>query len=225
MTSQAELGEPLRKAMSQLGLAWTDHQEQQLLDYVDQLHKWNQIYNLTSIKRKEDMLVQHVIDSLSVVPAVYALLADRDVKEATHTPRIMDVGSGGGLPGMVLAIMCDAEVYCVDAVQKKTTFLQQMKGVLKLPNLFSQHGRVEKMPSCQAKIVISRAFSSLADFARLAGHHVRPNGVMLAMKGKYPDQEVLDLHATTGWRVVQQQQLDVPGLSADRCLLHMRTES
>src|SRR5690606_25525230 len=117
----------------------------------------------------EQMLVQHLIDSLSVVKPISTILDKNTVSEGT----IVDVGSGAGLPGVVLAIMHpNWRVHCIDAVEKKMAFVQQVSSVLRLRNLHAHHQRVESMPSLQADIVVSRAFASLADFATLAGGHV-----------------------------------------------------
>lgn len=227
ITTHLDFPAQLQAAAQQLGLVLTDHQKGQLLEYVAQLDKWNRTYNLTSIRNQQDMLVHHVFDSLAVVPAVNKILGRirGDTEHApTQTPVIVDVGSGGGLPGIVLSIAGESDVHCVDAVQKKMTFVQQMAGVLKCRRLFAHHHRIESMPPWEADIVISRAFASLMDFVTLAGRHVASDGVMLAMKGKYPEQEVAHLHQHTDWRVIEQEPLVVPGLAAERCLLHIKNE-
>ena len=228
MAHHQDFSAQLQAAAHQLVLALTDHQQDQLLAYVGQLDKWNRTYNLTSIRNQQDMLIHHVFDSLAVVPAVKMLLAQDseypNPADRQSRPVVIDVGSGGGLPGVILSIVCECDVHCVDAVQKKMTFVRQMAGVLKRDNLFAHHHRIESMPPWQADIVISRAFSSLTDFVTLAGHHVAPDGVMLAMKGKDPKQEVAHLHQNTDWRVVKQEPLVVPDLAAERCLLHIKNE-
>src|SRR5690606_9463763 len=133
---------------------------------------------------------------------------------------IVDVGSGAGLPGVVVAAACpDWTVYCVDAVEKKMAFVRQMSGVLELANLKALHGRVEAMQPLEADLVVSRAFASLLDFATLAGGNAHPQGRLLAMKGRYPEEEITVLHEQGNWRVQSVQQLNVPHLEAHRCLV------
>lgn len=219
----------LKAAIDELKLSIAEENQLLLLRYLDQLEKWNRTYNLTAIRDKRQMLVQHVFDSLAVVPVVNKVLEQKqgsigrnsDSGASQFRPVIVDVGSGGGLPGVVLSIACKADVHCVDAVQKKMTFVQQMVGVLQRDNLFAHHQRIEAMPPFKADIVISRAFSSLIDFVELAGKHVAVDGVMLAMKGKEPEEEVRLLHAKTQWRVIKVEHLNVPELHAQRCVLHL----
>lgn len=205
----------LQAAGNTLGLQLDDAQKQALFDYLEQLQRWNRTYNLTALRDPEQMLVQHVFDSLSVVQP----LKDRLYKY-TDTPAIVDVGSGAGLPGVVLAIMYpQATVHCVDTVEKKATFVRYVAGKLRLSNLHAHHARIESLPSFEADVVVSRAFSSLVDFVTLAGKHIRPEGVMLAMKGHEPVEEIAELHGATSWRVGQIDPLQVPELDAQRCLL------
>ncbi|WP_369824705.1 16S rRNA (guanine(527)-N(7))-methyltransferase RsmG [Pigmentiphaga sp. NML080357] len=186
-----------------------------LLNYLAQMLRWNGTYNLTAIRDPAQMLLHHITDSLSVVPELAQRLAGRDA-------RILDVGSGGGLPGVVLAI-CRPEwqVRCVDAVEKKTAFVTHVAGVLRLPNLSAEHGRVEELEPAESDIVISRAFASLQDFAALAGRHVRQGGVLAAMKGHPPEDEMQSLKDQGVWRVEGVTTLYVPRLSARRCLVWM----
>src|SRR5690606_23788291 len=172
-------------AAATLGLDITDAQVQQLSVYQDQLLRWNKVYNLTALRDPDKVLIQHVFDSLSVIGP----LGD---KFATgRTISVLDVGSGGGLPGAVLAIMRpDWQVCCVDAVEKKTAFIRQAAGVLKLPNLVSEHIRIERKPPAQADLVISRAFASLVDFSDWSGMHVGSEGHLVAMKGRLASEEV-----------------------------------
>lgn len=219
----ASLEPLLTEAVDELGLSLGAHSKNLLLRYLDQLEKWNKTYNLTAIRDRRQMLVQHIFDSLAVVPVVNGLLNNSSGYLRTipkqDKPVIVDVGSGAGLPGVVLSIACDADVHCVDAVEKKMTFIRQMVGVLGQENLFAHHQRIERMPSLQANIVISRAFSSLVDFTDLAGKHVMPGGIMLAMKGKEPKEEIRLLHEKGQWRVTQTCELTVPQLKAHRCVL------
>lgn len=205
----------LGSALQMLGITQDPRLVDSLLAYLQQLQHWNKAYNLTAIRDPEDMLVQHVFDSLSVVPPLRARRAGRDT-------RIADMGSGAGLPGIILAIcQPDWTVFCVDAVGKKTAFIRQAAGVLGLTNVQAVHGRIESMDSLQADIVISRAFASLSDFVRVAAHHRAPEGVLMAMKGQYPQDERTALESSTDWRVKSHVELRVPEMTAQRCLLEL----
>jgi 16S rRNA (guanine527-N7)-methyltransferase len=205
----------LRGACAALGLPVDDSQADKLLLYLAQLQRWNRTYNLTAIRDPEQMLIQHIFDSLAVVgPLDTAMPPDG---------RLYDIGSGAGLPGVVLAIMRPAwQVTCIDAVEKKIAFVRQMCGVLQLPNLAANHSRVETMASGLCHVVTSRAFAALQDFASLAGHHVRSDGTLVALKGKIPDEEIERLQAATDWQVEKIESLSVPELDAQRCLIWMR---
>lgn len=218
-----KIGEKLLADARQLGLSLEDHQIAALVEYLAQMLRWNRTYNLTAIRDPEAMRIQHLVDSLAVVPLLSARIA-RDAAEADAAggrqhARIMDVGSGGGLPGVVLAIaQPDWQICCVDAVEKKTAFVRQMAGVLKLPNLSATHARVEKLDPAQCDLVISRAFASIEDFAELAGRHVRAGGTLAAMKGREPDEELAAVSAAGEWRLDALHTLEVPGLDAQRCI-------
>ena len=215
MTQQADYTPRLRAAAAALSLDMSVAQEQTLLAYMAQLQKWNRSYNLTAVRDPEQMLVQHLFDSLSIVPFVNRIL-DKNTANTT----IVDVGSGAGLPGVVLAAMLPAaSINCVDTVEKKATFIRYVAGVLRLPNLHAHHARIEQLPPFEADLVVSRAFASLADFASLAGRHVRPKGYLLAMKGREPLEEIEELSSTTSWRVGEIDTLQVPELDAQRCLV------
>ncbi|MEO6984680.1 MAG: 16S rRNA (guanine(527)-N(7))-methyltransferase RsmG [Paralcaligenes sp.] len=191
-------------------------QLQTLLDYMAQMQRWNKTYNLTALRESEQILVQHLFDSLSVLGPIRAALGARARSDAL----IVDVGSGAGLPGVVLAIACPRwQVHCVDAVEKKTAFVRQMSGALSLPNLHATHGRVEKLDPMHADIVVSRAFASLGDFAKLAGMHAADGASLLAMKGHEPHDEMQALVHNTDWRVARVEPLAVPELNAQRCLV------
>ena len=206
------------QACHQLGLACSEEQRSRLLAYIAAMVRWNKTYNLTALREPSQMLVQHVFDSLAPLPDLFATVARPQDRIS-----VCDIGSGGGLPGVIMAIMAPTwQVKCVDAVSKKTAFVQQMIGALALPNLSAIHTRVETLPPQGADIVISRAFASLLDFATLSGEHVGPDGHLVAMKGKIPDDEIEQLHAGTDWRVQRVQALEVPELNAQRCLLWMR---
>lgn len=207
----------LQNAADDLKLSLTPEQGEKLLLYVEQLARWNRTYNLTAIRDTDQMLVQHIFDSLAVVPIVNQILDKKPVSDFA----IVDVGSGGGLPGVVLAIAAPWTVHCVDAVQKKMAFVRQMSGKLELPNLQAHHARVEALEPFNADVVISRAFSSLAEFARLAGQHAADDGFLLAMKGREPDDEINALLAEKTWKVESIETLSVPELDAHRCVLRL----
>ncbi len=207
--------ERLNAAAKDLGVAVAEQQNEAILTYLAQLQRWNRTYNLTALRDSEQMLVQHVFDSLSLIPPVIEIAGDAAL-------RIVDVGSGAGLPGIVLAIINPGwQVYCVDAVEKKMAFVRQLGSVLDLKNLHAVHGRIEQLPPYQADIVTSRAFSSLLDFVTLAGRHVALGGVMLAMKGRRPDEEIQALAQQDEWIVESIDTLCVPQLDAQRCLVRL----
>lgn len=207
----------LADAAQALGIEMDAARIDALLVYLAQMQRWNKTYNLTALRDPDQMLVQHLFDSLSVLgPMELALQAGS--RQAT----VVDVGSGGGLPGVVLAIMRPQwQVYCVDAVEKKMAFVRQMSGVLALPNLQALHARVETLNPFNADIVVSRAFASLLDFATLAGVHVAQGGHLLAMKGREPEDEIGALQAGASWNVERIEPLTVPELDAQRCLVWM----
>jgi len=207
----------IANAADSLGLPITGTQVQQLIGYQDQLLRWNKVYNLTALRDPEKVLIQHVFDSMSVVSP----LSDKFASGGAIS--VLDVGSGGGLPGAVLAIMRPGwQVCCVDAVEKKTAFIRQAAGVLKLPNLVSEHIRIEQKPPAYADLVISRAFASLADFSDWSGKHVGNGGHLVAMKGRLASEEVSELEEKGAWSVAQVQKLNVPELDAERCLVWLQ---
>lgn len=196
-----------------LGLALDERQIDRLLAYLDLLLKWNRVYNLTAVRDPADMLTHHVLDSLALIAPLRAHADGRAL-------RLLDVGSGGGLPGVVIAIGCPGiDVTCVDAVGKKAAFVQQVAGALGLANLHGQHGRVEAITG-RFDVVTSRAFASLADFTAWSDGALAEGGVWLAMKGRRPDDEIAALPpAVTVFHV---EPLTVPGLEAERCLVWLR---
>lgn len=216
MADQDHYKQRLDAAAKALTIELDSNQANALLTYMAQLQRWNRTYNLTAVREPDQMLVQHLFDSLSVVKP----LADILYKNTANKPCIVDVGSGAGLPGIVLAIMQPQwQVHCVDAVEKKIAFVRQMAGVLRLPNLHAVHARVEALPPFNADVVISRAFASLVDFATLAGPHVADGGYLAAMKGREPEDEIHTLKQHTGWYASHLQPLLVPELDAQRCLV------
>ncbi|MBN3788687.1 16S rRNA (guanine(527)-N(7))-methyltransferase RsmG [Burkholderia sp. Ac-20353] len=201
-----------------LGVALTDAQRNQLLDYVALLAKWNAVYNLTAIRDPQQMLIQHILDSLSIVPH----LRDR------ASARVLDVGSGGGLPGIVLAIVRpEWQVTLNDIVQKKSAFQTQTRAELKLANLSVVTGRVETLqPGVEVQekfdVIVSRAFADLSDFVKLARHLVASGGSIWAMKGVHPDDEIARL--PDGSHVKQAIRLAVPMLDAERHLIEVTVD-
>ena len=212
--------ESLRARLSEgaaaLGVTLSDEQRGQLLDYLALLGKWNKVYNLTAVRDPAEMLTHHLLDSLSIIAPL-----------RRHTrgqpARLLDVGSGGGLPGVVIAICCpEVQVSCVDAVAKKAAFVQQVAVALRLPNLRGVHARVEAVQD-KFDVITSRAFASLADFTEWSAPALAEGAVWLAMKGKRPDDEIAAL--PPGVEVFHVEQLQVPGLGAERCLLSLRTKA
>lgn len=209
-----------------LGVALDRGQQQRLLDYVELLAKWNAVYNLTAIRDPRQMLVQHVLDSLAIIPHLALFVA---ASKASNPAAILDVGSGGGLPGIVLAIAQPAwQVTVNDIVHKKTAFLTQAKSALALPNLSVITGRVESLRlgtevPVSFDMVVSRAFAELADFVALARHLVANGGVLWAMKGVRPDAEIERLPAYAAARQVIR--LQVPSLDAERHLVEVEVSA
>lgn len=209
------LSSGLSDGLAELRLDLTDSQRGQLLDYLALIAKWNRVYNLTAVRDPAEMLVLHLLDSLAVVPALLRQVGAKPVS-------VLDVGSGAGLPGVVLAIaMPNISVTCVDTVGKKASFIQQVASELKLRNLAARHARVEALDMQPVDVVTSRAFSSLLDFATLTRQLVAKEGVWMAMKGKQPAEELAALPADI--EVFHVEHLTVPGLDADRSLVWMRT--
>lgn len=202
----------LQAAATQLGLELSDTQLDQLLAYLALLQKWNKVYNLTAVRDPAQMLSHHLIDSLSALPPLLRHGAPA---------RLMDVGAGGGLPGVVIAICCPGtDVTCVDAVAKKATFIQQVAAELKLPNLHGVHSRVEQLTTEPFGVITSRAFASLVDFTSLTRQHLAEAAVWMAMKGQHPADEIAALPADV--EVFHVEQLAVPGLDAQRCIVWMK---
>ena len=207
----------LRRGVGVLELELSDAQISALLDYIALIQKWTRVYNLTAVRDPEEMLTHHVLDSLAVVTPLRRQLHSMGLDEST---RLLDVGAGAGLPGVVLAICCPTmAVHCVDTVAKKAAFIQQASVSLKLPLLRGIHARVESLTEPYA-VVTSRAFASLADFTLWSKGSLADQSVWMAMKGKNPEAEVAQLPADVA--VFHVEPLVVPGLDAERCLVWMR---
>ena len=220
---ELNLRQTLSQAATQMGLPLTDAQTATLLAYMALIEKWNKVYNLTAVRDAPAMLTHHLLDSLAVIaPLQSQLQALRSVaSDASRPVRLLDVGSGAGLPGVVIAILCpEIQVDCVDTVAKKASFIQQVALSLKLPNLRGVHARVENLTDTY-QVISSRAFASLVDFTSWSVHALAEQGVWMAMKGKHPADEMAALPATVS--VFHVEQLDVPGLGAERCIVWMRS--
>jgi len=205
----------LRAGAAALGVALSNAQGEQLLAYGTLMLKWNKVYNLTAVRDPAGVMTHHLLDSLAAIAPLQ--------REWAGKGRLLDVGSGGGLPGVVIAIMRpDIEVSCLDAVAKKAAFVQQVAAELELPNLRGLHARVESLAGSY-EVISSRAFASLPDFFNGSVHLLAPGGVWLAMKGKLPTDELAALPA--GVAVFHVEQLTVPGLDAERCIVWARKEA
>ena len=209
----------LRRDAVALGLTLPDPTLLGLLFYLVLLRKWNAAYNLTAVRDAAQMRTQHLADCLAVLTPLRHEIGPRPGRNPAL--RLLDVGSGGGLPGLVLALVEPAwQVTCVDSVGKKAAFIRQAAGELGLRNLQAVHARVEALPGPPFDVITSRAFSSLPDFVRLTRPLLAPGGVWMAMKGRRPDDELAALPADID--VFHVEPLTVPGLDAERCLIWMR---
>ena len=201
----AESAKLLRSGLTQLGIDATAEQQEQLLAYLGLMQKWNKAYNLTAIRDPQQMLIRHLLDSLAVVPHI-------------NSDELIDVGSGGGLPGIPLAILFPEQpITTLDSNSKKTRFQNQARIELGLNNLEVIHGRVEAVEDRQFGQVISRAFASIVDMVNLSHALLAEKGVFLAMKGRYPDAELAELPPQ--YVLQQSYELHVPGLDEERHLL------
>lgn len=208
---RAELTRTLEIGLGVLPLALDKRQIIQLIDYLALLFKWNAVYNLTAVRDPQQMITQHLLDSLAAVPAFVG------------ANRVLDVGAGGGLPGIVLAIWganrsAPLQVAMVDTVHKKTAFLTQAKVELGLRNVTVYTGRVEQLRApARFDAITSRAFAELSDFVIRSEHLLADGGRFIALKGVKPDDEILRLPC--GWKTTEVRPLTVPGLNAERHLV------
>ena len=208
------LSEGLVAGSSALGVPLDSAQQQKLLDYIALIVKWNKVYNLTAVREPEAMIGHHLLDSLAVLPH----LTGR---------RLIDVGSGAGLPGIPLAIARpDMKITLLDSNHKKTTFMRQACLELGLTNAEVVCERVEQwQPQDKYDAVISRAYSELKEFVRLSAHLVAKGGKLYAMKGVYPVEEIAQLKsAKVEANVKEVIALTVPGLAAQRHLVIIGVE-
>lgn len=246
--SALNLRPALEAGLRELDLDLSTGQVDQLLAYQDLIAKWNRVYNLTAVRDPQEMLTHHLLDSLAAIPPLLRQIGGRSGFAAgppqgetapaggsdPHSGgawgqqiRLLDVGSGGGLPGVVIAIVCPRiEVHCVDTVLKKATFIQQVAASLKLSNLRGIHARVESLGLNDGggyDVICSRAFASLLDFTTWSRAALKPGGLWMALKGRYPTDELAAL--PTDVSVFHVEQLQVPGLDAERCIVWMRTSA
>ena len=204
----------LQLGAQQLGLHLPDPCLSQLLDYLALLHKWNKVYNLTAVRDAQQMLTHHLLDCLAALPAF------------TGAQRVLDVGSGGGLPGVVIAIWAThsapaMQIDVIDTVRKKTAFLTQVKAELKLANLTVHTGRVEQLTMEGAyDVITSRAFAALNDFVAWSSHLLVEGGRMIAMKGPAYEPELAAL--PMGWRVEKIEALEIPAMTGERFLITLK---
>lgn len=203
----------LANGIKELQLELNDKQQEQLLDYLALLFKWNAVYNLTSVRDPMQMMTHHVLDSLAAVASF------------AGAQNVLDVGAGGGLPGMVLAISRpDLKVSMIDTVHKKTAFLTQVKAELGLANVTVYTMKVQDLQAPQKfDVITSRAFADLSDFVNWSGHVLAEGGQFIALKGTAPPEEQERLPAA--WKVKELRPITVPGLQAERHLVFIqRTE-
>jgi 16S rRNA (guanine527-N7)-methyltransferase len=209
------LAEGLRAGIQALGLDLSAEQQQRLLDYMALIQKWTKVYNLTAVRDPAEMLTHHLLDSLTAIAPLTRHTLGQPI-------RVLDVGSGGGLPGVVLAIcMPELNVTCVDTVAKKAAFVQQVAVSLKLSNLRGLHARVETLTD-PYQVICSRAFASLPDFVTWSRSALAEGGVWMAMKGKHPQDEIEALPEDV--KVFHVEPLTVPGLDVERCMVWMRPD-
>lgn len=204
----------LEQGARTLGLQLDANQQQRLLGHLAMIERWNKVYNLTAVRDPAQMLVQHLLDSLSVI-----------VPLRRHTgggpAAVLDVGSGAGLPGVTMALACpELSVSCVDTVAKKASFIRQVAAELPVPNLRALHARVETLDPLPWQVITARAFSSLADLVTLTRPLLAAGGVWMAMKGQHPADEIAALPPDID--VFHVEQLLVPGMDAERCLVWMK---
>ncbi|KQW90014.1 16S rRNA (guanine(527)-N(7))-methyltransferase RsmG [Massilia sp. Root418] len=207
---RAALAEVLKKGVAELAVELSAAQQEQLLDYLALLNKWNSVYNLTSVRDPMQMMTLHLLDSLAAVPAF------------DGAQNVLDVGAGGGLPGVVLAISKpDMKLSMIDTVHKKTAFLTQVKAELGLANVTVYTKKVQELEVKQPfDVITSRAFADLSDFVNWSGHLLAQGGRFIALKGTAPQDERERLPEP--WKVERLQALKVPGLEAERHLVFIQ---
>ena len=211
MSKDAEV--VLRAGLAELHLSLSDDQVRDLLYFQNLIGKWNKVYNLTAVREQAEMLTHHLLDSLAAVEPLQKYLQGRGLSAAN----LLDVGSGAGLPGVVLAICFPTlAVTCVDTVGKKAAFIKHVALALGLPNLTGLHARVETITQ-PFDVICSRAFASLSDFTVWSQAALAPGGAWMALKGKHPAEELSMLPPDVA--VFHVEPLAVPGLAAERCII------
>ncbi|CAG1022903.1 cobalt-precorrin-6B (C15)-methyltransferase [Patescibacteria group bacterium] len=196
----------LESGIKKLNLPITETQINQLIQFIELIAKWNKAYNLTAVRNNNDMARLHILDSLAILPHI-------------HGSRVIDIGTGAGLPGIPLAIcLPEIQFTLLDSNAKKTRFVQQAVLELKLKNVTVVHNRVEDYQAEQGfDSILTRAFASLPDIIKLTSHLLNQSGVLLAMKGQIPEAELQEL-STYDCQIIP---LHVPNVEADRCLLRL----
>ena len=214
LEGHALVPDSLRRWSADLGVELSDEQSARLVAFANLLVKWNRVHNLTALDKPQDVVSHHLLDSLAIVPELERTADGRGL-------RILDVGSGGGLPGVPVAIALPAtHVTLIDRVQKKTAFLQQVGVEVGLANVEVIHARVEEYRARPFDVITSRAFAALEEMVRLTSHLLAPRGCWAAMKGIYPTEEISALPSTV--ELVRAVKLHVPLLGAERHLLVLR---
>ena len=198
----------LESGLTALNLPYTPEQIEKLLAFIKLIAKWNKAYNLTAVRNNEDMARLHILDSLAILPYI-------------EGKRVIDIGTGAGLPGIPLAIFLpEVEFVLLDSNAKKTRFVQQVILELKLKNVSVIHSRAEDyQPELGFDIVTTRAFSSLPDMVTVTAHLLNPNGVILAMKGQIPEAELAEIKTK-----VTLIPINVPEVEAERCLVRINSQ-
>ena len=214
MSKDAEV--VLRAGLAELHLRLSDDQVRDLLYFQNLIGKWNKVYNLTAVREQAEMLTHHLLDSLAAVEPLQKYLQGRGLSAAN----LLDVGSGAGLPGVVLAICFPTlAVTCVDTVGKKAAFIKHVSLALGLSNLTGLHARVETITQ-PFDVICARAFASLSDFTVWSQAALAPGGAWMALKGKHPAEELSMMPPDVA--VFHVEPLAVPGLAAERCIIWLQ---
>lgn len=214
---RSHLADQLQQGIELMGLTIDAEKQQLMIDFIVLLHKWNQAFNLSAVRHTDQMISRHLLDSLSLIPLIL-----ESTQESSKTMKILDVGTGPGLPGIPLALnFPDARFVLLDSNGKKTRFVSHAALELGIKNVNVENTRIESYQSLeQLDIVVSRAFSSLADFAEACSHLCGPATRLLAMKGQLPADELSVLPPS--WMVVSKAQMHVPGTDAERHIIEIK---
>lgn len=217
-SSNCQIVERVTAAATLLELDVSRETLQKIYCYVEHLQKWNRTYNLTALRNFDDILIHHIFDCMAIIPVISSLTGGKKFT-------LVDVGSGAGLPGLVIAAWFpESQVVCVDSVEKKTTFIRYVAGRMACVNVQALHKRIEDIPILNAEIVISRAFASLKLFSELAGKHVSEGGWLLSMKAAMVNEDIAELESSEDkeWKVSLTKQLTVPESVASRYLVGLQ---